>query len=65
MTKRQARKIANGIAYKFVQAAIDAGPANTGTSEKNALRIENELDRIAQMLFDRSNLVAETRLVEP
>lgn len=57
MTRRQAKKIAYRIAYRFVQQALDGGgyeAAYTDAPDEDQRRIDAALDEIAQMLFERS-----------
>jgi hypothetical protein len=59
MNKRQARRIAYNIAYRFVQQALDGGgdeAAYRGASESDQKKIDAALDSIAQQLFERSEL---------
>ena len=58
MTKREARRIAYNIAYRFVQQALDGGgdeATNRGGSDDDQKKIEIELDSIAQRLFERGD----------
>jgi hypothetical protein len=55
MTKREARRIAYGVAYRFVQQALDG--AGYGGETGNAVdqaKIDDALDTIAQQLYERS-----------
>lgn len=60
MNKQQARRIAYGIAYRFVQQALDGGGDEAtalGATEADQKKIEDELDGIAQRLFERSDKI--------
>lgn len=60
MTKRQARMVAYGIAYRFVQQAIDSGGPDD-MSEADQDRVDAELERIAQRLFERATTKPEAK----
>ena len=53
MTKREARRHANHVAYLWIQKALDSGPGqNCSLTETEQKRIEDELDLIAQRHFE-------------
>lgn len=64
MTKRQATKIAYGIAYRAVQKALDVGGYEAETDTvggdfgntlgPDQAKVEDALDRIAQRFFELS-----------
>lgn len=61
MTKRRAKKIAHGIAYRFVQQAIDSGGnevivEGVYATEQDQKKVEAALDEIAQRHFELSHL---------
>lgn len=57
MTKREAKRRAYTIAYRFVQQALDAGPwVDDEKDEANQKKIEDALDTIAQRLFEHSDI---------
>jgi hypothetical protein len=60
VNKRQARKVANRLAYMFVQLAIDTGASDEKSdysklTEADQKKIDDELDLICQRLFERSD----------
>ena len=58
MTRRKAKRIAYGIAYRFVQQALDGGGDEAmalGETDADQKKIEDGLDQIAQFLFERSD----------
>lgn len=65
MTKRQALRIAHGVAYRFVQSALDVGDDSALYSEADQLKIENALDDICQRHFERSNLFDPDQAADP
>lgn len=58
MNKKEARRIADRIAYEFLQQAIDTGAASkVGIfTEMDIAKIENALDDIIQRHFNRSDI---------
>ena len=56
MTKQHAKKVAYGIAYRFVQQAIETGGDEAQADTEDQAKIDAALDEIAQMLFNRSTL---------
>ena len=55
MTKREAKRIAYAIAYRFVQSSIDVGGSEAGVDYETQQKIDNALDDIAQSLFERAD----------
>lgn len=53
MNRKQARLIALRLAYEAVQKAVDAGGKEAGVDVEAQKKIDAELDRIAQQMFDK------------
>lgn len=56
MNESECKRIANGIAYRFVQQAIDTGDDSEQYAPEDRARIDIALDAIAQRLYERSHL---------
>lgn len=55
MTKREAKRIAHQIAYRFLQQALDGGGREAeqrGASESDQLKIDQALDDLTQRHFE-------------
>lgn len=53
MTKAEARRTAYRVAYRFVQQAVDQGGSEMPEDAADQAKVENQLDIIAQRLFEK------------
>ena len=56
MTKREARVLATKIAYEALQKAVQCGGDEAGLTveaEEDQIKIDNALDDIAQVMYER------------
>ena len=54
MTKKEARYIALSLSWQCLQQMLDAGQLDNFYKEENIEKIETEIGKIIQQLFDKS-----------